>query len=310
VGVPSLAGLQPVYFVPAVKAYLSGKRRGAAIMKNFKLSLSNNDINNLAAYYSVQQRQRSPLSAIVQTITPSDALTQRCLGCHGHDGNSTHPAMPSLAGQNATYLIKAMKKYRDGKRGNKMMTDVAKGLSDNDIESNAAYFATRTPVKTKQTSSANTLPIFDPLGDGEKLAVSCNGCHGSNGNNPSKGTPRLAGLSTNYLIDTISSYRDKKRNHPMMQMLAGFLSETDIEKLSLYYANQTPVKNNKNSNIGDAKSGQELASSCSGCHGKDGNSQDATARTQKYPVLQDKMPPTWLALSTPIKEVVPVTTMT
>jgi len=274
-GVPSLAGLQPVYFVPAVKAYLSGKRRGAAIMKNFKLSLTNNDINNLAAFYSAQQRQRSPLTTTLQTVAPSDALTQRCLGCHGHDGNSTHPAMPSLAGQNATYLIKAMKKYRDGKRGNKMMTDVAKRLSDTDIEGNATYFATRTPVKTSQTSPANTLPIFDPLGDGEKLAASCNGCHGSNGNNPNKGTPRLAGLSTTYLKNTISSYRDKKRNHPMMQMLAGFLSETDIEKLSLYYANQTPVKNNKNSKIGDSKSGQELASSCSGCHGKDGNSQDS-----------------------------------
>jgi cytochrome c553 len=275
VGVPSLAGLQPVYFVPAVKAYLSGKRKGAAIMKNFKLSLSNNDINNLAAFYAAQQRQLSPLSAASQKITPSDALTQRCLGCHGHDGNSTHPAMPSLAGQNATYLIKAMKKYRAGKRGNKMMTSVAKGLSDDDIERNATYFATRTPVQTSQTSSANTLPIFDPIGDGEKLAASCNGCHGNNGNNPNKGTPRLAGLSTQYLNDAISSYRDKKRNHPMMQMLAGFLSETDIEKLSLYYANQKPEKNGKNSKIGDATSGQELASSCSGCHGKDGNSQDS-----------------------------------
>lgn len=273
-GVPSLAGLQPVYFVPAVKAYLSGKRRGAAIMKNFKLSLSERDIKNLAAFYSVQHRKRSPLSATAQTITPSNALTQRCLGCHGDDGNSTHPAMPSLAGQNATYLIKAMKKYRAGKRGNKMMTEVAKGLSDNDIESNAAYFATRTPVKTRQTSSANALPIFDPLGDGKKLAASCNGCHGINGINPDKGTPRLAGLSTHYLKEAISSYRDGKRKHPMMQMLAKFLSETDIEKLSLYYANQTPVKNNKSTVIGDAKSGQLLASSCSGCHGKDGNSQD------------------------------------
>ena len=273
-GVPSLAGLQAAYFVPALKAYLSGTRQGSAIMKNFKLSLSNNDINNLAAFFAAQQRQRSPLSAASQKITPSDALTQRCLGCHGHDGNSTHPAMPSLAGQNATYLIKAMKKYRAGNRGNKMMTSVAKGLSDDDIERNATYFATRTPVKTSQTGSANTLPIFDPIGDGEKLAASCNGCHGNNGNNPNKGTPRLAGLSTHYLINAISSYRDKTRNHPMMQMLAGFLSETDIEKLSLYYANQTPVKNNKNSNIGNAKSGQELASSCSGCHGKDGNSRN------------------------------------
>ena len=273
-GVPSLAGLQPVYFVPAVKAYLSGKRRGAAIMKNFKLSLSEQDINDLATFYSTQLRIRSPLSDKLQKIAPSDALTQRCLGCHGDDGNSTHPAMPSLAGQNATYLIKAMKKYRDNTRGNKMMADVAKGLSDDDIERNAAYFATRSPVKLKQQKSTNSLPIFDPLGDGEKLAASCNGCHGDKGNNPNQGTPRLAGLSTNYLNNAISSYRDKKRNHPMMQILAGFLSETDIEKLSLYYATQTPEKNKNSLISADSKTGQNLASGCSGCHGKNGNSQN------------------------------------
>ena len=273
-GVPSLAGLQPAYFVPALKAYLSGARRGSAIMKNFKLSLSNADIDNLAAYYSKQKRLRSPLSAAVQKIVPSDALTQRCLGCHGDDGNSTHPAMPGLAGQNATYLIKAMKKYREGKRSNKMMTSVAKGLSDEEIERNAAYFATRTPVITKQTSSPNPMQIFDPLGDGEKLAASCNGCHGKNGNHPNKGTPRLAGLSTSYLIDAISSYRDKKRNHPMMQILAGFLSETDVEKLSLYYASQSPVKGKHRLKHTNLKVGKDLASGCSGCHGKDGNSED------------------------------------
>lgn len=273
-GVPSLAGLQPVYFVPALKAYLSGARHGAAIMKNFKLSLSEQDINNLATYYADQERQRSPLSAITKKITPSNALTQRCLGCHGHDGNSTHPAMPSLAGQNATYLIKAMKKYRNGKRGNKMMIDVARGLSDNDIERNAAYFATRTPVKSKQISPASTLTIFDPLGEGERLAASCNGCHGNGGNKPAQGTPRLAGLSTSYLISAISSYRDGKRKHQMMQMLVRYLSETDIEKLSLYYATQIPEKNDYHLKNSDTKAGKSLASGCSGCHGKDGNSQD------------------------------------
>lgn len=275
-GVPSLAGLQPEYFVPAIKDYLNGQRKGAAIMKNFKLSLSEKDLNNLAAYYSVQQRQRSPLGAKIQNVTPSDKLVPRCVGCHGENGNSTHPAMPGLAGQNATYLIKAMQTYRAGERRNKMMTDVARGISDEDIERAAAYFATRTPAKistatpTKKKVSAK----FDPMGDGATLAASCNGCHGNKGNNPTSGAPRLAGLSYLYLQNAIAAYRDGKRKHQMMEALTRFLDETDIEKISYYYASQTPVISNKKTKIGNATSGKELAAGCAGCHGEDGNSQD------------------------------------
>lgn len=274
-GVPSLAGLQPEYFVPAIKDYLTGRRKGAAIMKNFKLSLSEKDLRNLAAYYSVQQRKKSPLGADLLKTEPSDALVPRCVGCHGENGDSTHPAMPSLSGQNATYLIKAMKTYRDGKRPNKMMVNVARGLSDKEIESNATYFATRAPTSLKVSISAKKAKTkFDPLGNGAVLAASCNGCHGDKGNSPTPGTPRLAGLSHAYLQNAIAAYRDGKRKHQMMEMLTRYLSDTDIEKISYYYSIQEPVISKKQSSVGNEKSGMELASGCAGCHGEDGNSQD------------------------------------
>lgn len=273
-GVPSLAGLQPAYFIPALKAYLTGKRRGAAIMKNFKLSLSQQDINNLAAYFSVQQRLRSPLGGKLNPAEASDALAHRCLGCHGHDGNSTHPAMPTLAGQNASYLIKAMQAYRDRKRHEKMMTDVAKGLSDNAIQRNAIYFATRTPAKVI-TGATKQKPIkFDPMADGAKLAASCNGCHGPKGVSNTQRTPSLAGQQEAYLQNAITAYQNGERQHPMMQTLTRYLSKTDIEKLGFYYASQTPQAS-KLAFKGDAKIGETLADSCAACHGKDGNSQDA-----------------------------------
>jgi cytochrome c553 len=278
-GVPSLAGLKPEYFVPALKAYLDGERHGAAIMKNFKLSLTKQDIHNLAAYYSVQQRHRSTLSNNALKSTPSDELLRTCQGCHGQDGNSIHPAMPSLAGQNATYLINAMQAYRGGERKNPMMANIAKDLTDKNIEQNATYFATRTPAVIQLTKPAakaatNTSTKFDPLGDGEKLAASCNACHGKNGNHPNQDAPRLAGLSTNYLQHAISDYRDGKRRSDMMQMLTRYLSDTDIEKISYYYANQTPEKSLQKLKGVGAKQGKKLASDCTACHGKDGNSKD------------------------------------
>ncbi len=271
-GVPSLAGLQAEYFIPALKSYLQGTRQGAAIMKNFKLSLSERDIRQLAAYFAVQKRQRSPLGKRLKASEASDKLAHRCLGCHGKDGNSTHPAIPSLAGQNAAYLIKAMQAYRDNKRQNKLMTDMAHGLSDKAIRRNAIYFATRTPMNlAMQPSSRTDKATFDPLGDGAQLAASCNGCHGDKGNSTTRDVPRLAGLAQAYLQHAIGAYREGRRQHAMMQMLTRYLSDTDIEKLALYYASQTPA-----TKTGKAPVETKLTESCAGCHGEDGNSATPT----------------------------------
>lgn len=270
-GVPSLAGLQTEYFIPALESYLQGKRRGAAIMKNFKLSLSQRDIKQLAAFFAMQKRQRSPLGKHLKASDASDALARRCLGCHGSDGNSTHPAIPSLAGQNAAYLITAMQRYRDKKRQNKMMVDTAQGLSDDAIRRNAIYFATRAPVN-RNTVQNDTIK-FSPMADGKQLAVSCNGCHGDKGNSITPGTPRLTGLSEDYLQIAIGHYRDNKRQHAVMQLLTRYLSDTDIEKLALYYASQTPANLMPATRAEKTDSDTELASTCAGCHGENANSQ-------------------------------------
>ena len=273
-GVPSLAGLQPDYFIPALNSYLHGKRLGAAIMKNFKLSLNQRDIKQLATFFAVQKRQRSPLGKHLKASDASDALAHRCLGCHGDNGNSTHPAIPPLAGQNATYLIKAMHTYRDKKRQNKMMIDVAQGLSDDAIRRNAIYFATRPPAApANRNTQQNSVATFNPMADGEQIAVSCNGCHGNQGNSTTPGIPRLAGLSDNYLQIAITHYRDNKRQHATMQLLTRHLSDTDIEKLAMYYASQTPVSQTPVNHAKKTNANIELTSTCTGCHSENSSSQ-------------------------------------
>lgn len=66
-----------------------------------------------------------------------------CAACHGADGNSAIPVNPSLAGQNATYLVRALKDYRAGTRKNPVMNGQAAGLKDRDIEDIAAYYASQ-----------------------------------------------------------------------------------------------------------------------------------------------------------------------
>ena len=68
-----------------------------------------------------------------------------CLGCHGETGNSQTEEMPSLAGQPRSYTAIQLILFRDGLRKNPQMAPFAQGLSDQDIEDLAAYFADQKP---------------------------------------------------------------------------------------------------------------------------------------------------------------------
>jgi cytochrome c553 len=64
-----------------------------------------------------------------------------CQTCHGLDGKAKIPEAPSLAGQSAIYLTKALNDYRSGARKNDMMSLVAPTLKDKDVEDLAAYYS-------------------------------------------------------------------------------------------------------------------------------------------------------------------------
>ncbi|MGD8483921.1 MAG: cytochrome c [Thioalkalispiraceae bacterium] len=82
-------------------------------------------------------------SALAQggDIEAGKARAASCAGCHGANGMSSNPAWPNLAGQNAAYLEKQLKMFRDGQRQDPLMSPMAKPLSDADIANLAAYFS-------------------------------------------------------------------------------------------------------------------------------------------------------------------------
>jgi cytochrome c553 len=70
------------------------------------------------------------------------AQAKRCSDCHGAAGISGEgTSYPNLAGQKPVYLKQALLAYRDQARQHPLMTPMAQGLSDKDIENLAAYFA-------------------------------------------------------------------------------------------------------------------------------------------------------------------------
>ncbi len=66
-----------------------------------------------------------------------------CAACHGPDGNSPQPDYPKLGGQYADFLAKALRDYKSGARKNPIMQGFAAGLSRQDIDNLAAFYASQ-----------------------------------------------------------------------------------------------------------------------------------------------------------------------
>jgi cytochrome subunit of sulfide dehydrogenase len=70
------------------------------------------------------------------------ALAATCANCHGTQGQAVPNAtVPGLAGLPASYISEQMKAFKAGTRPATVMHQLAKGYSDAQIDSLAAYYA-------------------------------------------------------------------------------------------------------------------------------------------------------------------------
>lgn len=68
---------------------------------------------------------------------------------------------------------------------------------------------------------------------GEYLASECTTCHQSDGDND--GIPGVTGWPTEDFVVAMHAYKRKLRPHPVMQMMAGRLSDEEIAALAAYF---------------------------------------------------------------------------
>lgn len=67
-------------------------------------------------------------------------LAAPCFNCHGPDAKGA-AAIPGLAGRPAEALLLQLKEFKAGSRSATVMTRLAKGYSDQQLDSLAQYFA-------------------------------------------------------------------------------------------------------------------------------------------------------------------------
>lgn len=150
---PNIAAQHAGYIFKQLKNFKAGDKRNNAQMSGMVANLSQDDMRNLAAYFSeqpkkimgasdkdlVERGQEIYLGGVQPKGVPA------CVACHGPRGKGNPAAnYPAVGGQWAQYLQTQLMHFRSGERANDpnaMMRNVADKLSDDEIRAVAEYMA-------------------------------------------------------------------------------------------------------------------------------------------------------------------------
>ena len=150
--VPMISGQSAKYIVSSLNAYKKGERKHPS-MRGIAETLSDQDMADLAAYYSVSglPAGAAPLADKPSKEASSQILAlltkANCASCHGANfSKPIDPTYPKLGGQHADYLLVALKSYKvesNAKvgRGNAIMAGMAKQYTNAELKVLANYLS-------------------------------------------------------------------------------------------------------------------------------------------------------------------------
>jgi len=140
-------------------------------------------------------------------------VTQVCAACHGTDGASPTSANPSLAGMPADYITTQLSHFKAGIRVNAVMQGMAAPLSEGDMVSLGAYFASQKPkiAGAKDAALARQGQKLWRAGDAANGIPACSASHGPAGAGLPKNFPRLGGQWADYTVALLKAFRSGER---------------------------------------------------------------------------------------------------
>jgi len=169
-------------------------------------------------------------AAIAQPMPQAERI-KLCGACHGEDGNSRMPNTPSLAGQPEFYLTNQLFLFREGVRNVPGMSELLKGLKDDDLVALAGHFAALEPKASEETID----PALAKRGAALVEPMRCASCHLPDFAGQDQ-MPRLAKQRIDYLIHSLKQFRDNKRSgaDTLMSNVVIGVSDNDIAALAHY----------------------------------------------------------------------------
>ena len=155
-----------------------------------------------------------------------------CLACHGENGQSETPEIPSLGGQTAPYALIQLYLFREKQRVVEIMNEMTKGFTDDDLRTFSDFIAKLPPPK----------PPAD-AGDAARLASGralitqhrCNSCHNLDLSGR-ESIPRIADQREDYLVKTLREYKNNMRHGYDATMAEVLAPVTDAQIVDLAYS--------------------------------------------------------------------------
>lgn len=175
-----------------------------------------------------------------KNMTGADAsmLSNTCAGCHGTDGASLGPAIPSIGGASAVYITDMMNAYKSGDTVSTIMGRIAKGYSEDEIAAMANYFAEQPQYRADQSfdkaKAAKGMKLHDKY---------CEKCHSEGGSLADDDSGILAGQLVPYLQYSMEDFANGDRSTPKkMKKKVKKLNKREgaagMEAINHYYASQ------------------------------------------------------------------------
>lgn len=170
-------------------------------------------------------------SANAETIQQRAAT---CFACHGALGVSETENTPSLAAQQAPYVLIQLFMFREKLRSFEPMNEIAKSLTDDDLRGFSDYIATlpKPPPPVDAGDPAR-------MAKGQALALQnlCNNCHNPDFSGK-ENVPRIANQREDYLAKTLAEYKDNSRHgyDGSMADVMGPVTQEQIADLAYYIA--------------------------------------------------------------------------
>jgi cytochrome c553 len=185
-----------------------------------------------AAAPALAQQPTAAASARAEEIVQG-----QCFICHGVDGESSSPAFPRLAGQNAAYVARQLSDYKSGKRKSSTMQPMVEALNADDFQALGAFFASR-PSHGHEVQDPELAQVgrFVYLrGNPWTGVASCATCHGADARG-SQSLPRLAGQHAQYTENQLRLFnkRERTNDNAVMHGIASKLSELELRAVAAY----------------------------------------------------------------------------
>jgi sulfide dehydrogenase cytochrome subunit len=142
---PSIGGQPAGYLEAVMKEFRDGTRHSTAMGRLLK-GYSDAELAALAKYYERKLWTKSGETAPAALAAKGGKVhADRCAGCHGEKADKTFQQMPRLAGQRTDFLELELQKYADKtlKAPSKVMRNMMKGLSQEDLHALAAFYGSQ-----------------------------------------------------------------------------------------------------------------------------------------------------------------------